>query len=472
MTGRSHGAATRRGRPRWRGSRFRSTSTTPASRALRRRASAFYETLDELAAEFPDVARRHRAPGSRVVPVRAARRRPARERRSSSLSWEEPYCARGRRAAVRRDARRPGGPGARPRDAASRPSRRSPRRSSAACCRRRFRASTASSSPRATCRARPSSTSAATGSTPSRFPTGGSGSSSATSSARASQAASTMAQLRNALRAFSLDRMKPSSTLARLNRLAEEVVETTFATLVYAIVDPATRVCRFTSAGHPPPLVAYPDGRVELLEGGRGLPLGAGADTAYAQDVVELPVGTVLLLYTDGLVERRGRPIDDGLDELRRAALDGPREPEQLVEHILERLVGDGRARRRHRAARRPRPRRRAAAAPRCASRATSARSTSSATRSASWLAGAPLDRTDAAGRRARGLGGVRERDRARRRATTNAHVDVRAEVDGQRGASRRRGQWRLAARRRNGPGGARAPADALDHVLRRDRTR
>ena len=155
------------------------------------------------------------------------------------------------------------------------------------------------------------------------------------------QAAATMAQLRNALRAFSLDRMKPSSTLARLNRLAEEVVETAFATIVYAVIDPEARICRFTSAGHPPPLVVYPDGRAGFLEGGRGLPLGAGSDTSYSQAVVELPVGTVLLLYTDGLIERRDRPIDDGLEELRRAAADGPREPEELVEHILQRLIGD-----------------------------------------------------------------------------------------------------------------------------------
>ncbi|MEX2613147.1 MAG: ATP-binding protein, partial [Gaiellaceae bacterium] len=61
----------------------------------------------------------------------------------------------------------------------------------------------------------------------------------------------------------------------------------------------------------------------------------------YTQDVVELPVGTVLLLYTDGLVERRGRSIDEGLDELCRAVREGPGEPEQLVEHVLSRMVGD-----------------------------------------------------------------------------------------------------------------------------------
>jgi serine phosphatase RsbU (regulator of sigma subunit)/anti-sigma regulatory factor (Ser/Thr protein kinase) len=156
------------------------------------------------------------------------------------------------------------------------------------------------------------------------------------------QAAATMAQLRNALRAFSLDRMKPSSTVGRLDRLAEEVLETAFATVLYAVVDPRALVCRYTSAGHPPPLVAFADGRVELLEGGRGLPLGTGAPTRYSQDVAELSAGSVLVLYTDGLVERRGSSIDDGLERLRRAVAEGPRDPEPLLEHILERMVGDG----------------------------------------------------------------------------------------------------------------------------------
>ena len=151
-------------------------------------------------------------------------------------------------------------------------------------------------------------------------------------------AAATMAQLRNALRAFALDRMKPSSTMTRLNRLAEET-ETAFATVTYVVVDADAGVCRYTSAGHPPPLVAFPDGRIELLEGGRGLPLGAGTDTKYTQDVLELPVGTVLVLYTDGLVERRGQPIDEGFARLRQAVLEGPREPQKLVEHLLERLA-------------------------------------------------------------------------------------------------------------------------------------
>lgn len=154
-------------------------------------------------------------------------------------------------------------------------------------------------------------------------------------------AAASMAQLRNALRAFSVDRLKPASVLSRLNRLAEEVLDTTFATVAYVVVDPETGVCRIASAGHPPPLVRHPDGRVDLLEGGRGLPLGTGLEVRYRQDVVELSAGASLLLYSDGLVERRGRSIDDGLRELCEAVRTGPSAPEAMLEHVLERMVGD-----------------------------------------------------------------------------------------------------------------------------------
>jgi GAF domain-containing protein/anti-sigma regulatory factor (Ser/Thr protein kinase) len=155
------------------------------------------------------------------------------------------------------------------------------------------------------------------------------------------QAAASMAQLRNALRAFSVDRLKPSSVLVRLNRLADEVLETSFATLVYLSIEPETGVCRLASAGHPPPVVAYSDGRVELLEGARGLPLGTGMRTTYRQEMFVLPPGSVVVLYTDGLIERRGHSIDEGLDALQQALVSAPRDPDRLLEHILEHVMGD-----------------------------------------------------------------------------------------------------------------------------------
>jgi anti-sigma regulatory factor (Ser/Thr protein kinase) len=96
------------------------------------------------------------------------------------------------------------------------------------------------------------------------------------------------------------------------------------------------------SAGHPPPLVATPDGRVELLEKVRGLPLGTGMQARYRQETVELPAGSIVLLYTDGLVERRGRSIDDGLELLRSEVAFAPKDPDRLLEHILTYVVGSG----------------------------------------------------------------------------------------------------------------------------------
>ncbi|HEX5028061.1 MAG TPA: SpoIIE family protein phosphatase [Gaiellaceae bacterium] len=154
------------------------------------------------------------------------------------------------------------------------------------------------------------------------------------------QAAATMAQLRNATRAYSVERLRPASVLLRLNRLADEVLETSFATLAYLLLDPETRDCKLSSAGHPPPLVAMPDGRVELLEGVRGLPLGTGVRTRYRQQTISLPAGSVVLLYTDGLVERRGKSIDDGLEALVQAVSAAPKDPDRLLEHILEHVVG------------------------------------------------------------------------------------------------------------------------------------
>ena len=153
------------------------------------------------------------------------------------------------------------------------------------------------------------------------------------------QAAANMGQLRNALRAIAVERLKPPSALARLDRLASDALDATFATVVYAVFDPKVGVLRHSSAGHPPPVVAFPDGRVELLEGGRGLPLGTGLGPKYRQSVVELPAGSIVLLYTDGLVERRGDSIDDGIQALVAALRDGPNDAEKLLEHILDNLV-------------------------------------------------------------------------------------------------------------------------------------
>ena len=148
-----------------------------------------------------------------------------------------------------------------------------------------------------------------------------------------------MGQLRNAIRAFSVERLKPPSVLTRLSRLADEVLDTSFATVVFVAIDPAKGICRMSSAGHPPPVVAYPDGTVALLEQARGLPLGTGIPTKYRQETIELPAGTVSL-YTDRLVERRDRSIGTAA----RPAGRDPRHAEDLIGLSTSSTRSSGRA--------------------------------------------------------------------------------------------------------------------------------
>jgi GAF domain-containing protein len=156
------------------------------------------------------------------------------------------------------------------------------------------------------------------------------------------KAASTMGQLRNALRAFALDQLRPDTTVGRLNALVDTYADVPFATLVYLTLDPGRRVCRYTTAGHLPPLVLRPDGTVERLEGGRSLPLGVDANVEFAQSTAELEPGAAILLYTDGLVERPGESLEDGLQRLE-ASLRGTEVtalgPGALADRVLTALL-------------------------------------------------------------------------------------------------------------------------------------
>jgi GAF domain-containing protein/anti-sigma regulatory factor (Ser/Thr protein kinase) len=156
------------------------------------------------------------------------------------------------------------------------------------------------------------------------------------------RAASTMAQLRNGMRALTLDSISAGQTVTKLNRLLDGYTDAPFATLAYLTLDPATFEARLVSAGHLPPVVVGPDGTVAFLEGGRGLPLGVDVGIEYAEWQTTLEPGSTIVLYTDGLVERRDRSIDIGLDELIAAATRGPWEPEPLVDAIIDALLGGG----------------------------------------------------------------------------------------------------------------------------------
>jgi serine phosphatase RsbU (regulator of sigma subunit)/anti-sigma regulatory factor (Ser/Thr protein kinase)/PAS domain-containing protein len=152
------------------------------------------------------------------------------------------------------------------------------------------------------------------------------------------RAAAAMGRLRNVLRAFATEGFGPADTLARLNRLACEAGADVFATVVMIVIEPSHARLRMATAGHPPPLLRRPDGRVELLEAARSLPLGGVPDAPYEETTVQLEPGSTLVLYTDGLVERRGESIDVGIDRLVRLVEREPAPVDELADRIVEEL--------------------------------------------------------------------------------------------------------------------------------------
>ena len=162
---------------------------------------------------------------------------------------------------------------------------------------------------------------------------------------RGINAAAVMGQLRSALSALARTTDSAVEAVAHLDRFAHRVDGAKATTLLYGIVDPAAGTLRYTSAGHPPALVVDADGSAHFLEGGRGWPLAvADPDRPRPEDVAALAPGSTLLLYTDGLVERRSERLEDGLARLAAAAASRSELPvERLCDELLEELVGEQR---------------------------------------------------------------------------------------------------------------------------------
>ncbi len=153
-------------------------------------------------------------------------------------------------------------------------------------------------------------------------------------------AAAMMGQLRNAMRAFAFEHDDPREVVSRLGQLVDHVAEAPFATLVYLVVDTRTRRVRYVVAGHPPPLVRGRDGATRFLDEGRSLPIGVDSSVPVEEGLAELDEGDVILLYTDGLVERRGTSLDDGLGRLASVASESDGDADELVDCVIEALIG------------------------------------------------------------------------------------------------------------------------------------
>jgi GAF domain-containing protein/anti-sigma regulatory factor (Ser/Thr protein kinase) len=151
-------------------------------------------------------------------------------------------------------------------------------------------------------------------------------------------AAAVMAQLRAALRAYAVEEHPAAGVVERVNALMWQLGPTAMTTLAYLVLDPAEESLELVNAGHPPPLVIARDGEVSYLPLQGGIALGASSLATYHSETFAFATGSKVVLYTDGLVERRGRSIDDGLERLRTCAT-GAGDVGALVSAIIEHMV-------------------------------------------------------------------------------------------------------------------------------------
>ncbi|MET9432555.1 SpoIIE family protein phosphatase [Streptomyces sp. NPDC006551] len=174
---------------------------------------------------------------------------------------------------------------------------------------------------------------------------------------RGLRAAVAMGELRTAVRTLAQLDLEPAEVLSHLDEIARglgapagaqqsarahkargpELSEVYLATCVYAVYDPVTRRCTFANAGHLPPVLVEPGEAALLLDVPPGMPLGVGGEP-FEEVEVELPEGSLLALYTDGLVESRDHPLDEGLSAFRSALADPARPLEDVCDHVLTTL--------------------------------------------------------------------------------------------------------------------------------------
>jgi anti-sigma regulatory factor (Ser/Thr protein kinase)/putative methionine-R-sulfoxide reductase with GAF domain len=157
---------------------------------------------------------------------------------------------------------------------------------------------------------------------------------------RGLDAASAMGRLRNALRAYAMDLSSPGDVLVRMDRLIQQLEPGDMATALYGVIDPGQLSFRFACAAHLPPTLRDPDGSVHVATVEPGPPLGAGVGGRFTEHLEQLRPGSTVVLCTDGLIERRGRSLDDGLQRLSEACTDDV-EPEERCDQIISRLLGD-----------------------------------------------------------------------------------------------------------------------------------
>lgn len=152
------------------------------------------------------------------------------------------------------------------------------------------------------------------------------------------RAAVIMGRLRSALRAYALEGGDPAEVLTKLDHKVLHFEPGAMATVLYAKFEPGQERLHLSSAGHLPPVLAMPEGKVSMTDLPIDPPLGVRLGLRRRTTVLEVPPGGLLCFYTDGLVERRGSNIDHGLHRLCAAVTVGP--AETVCTTVMRRLIG------------------------------------------------------------------------------------------------------------------------------------
>jgi phosphoserine phosphatase RsbU/P len=156
-------------------------------------------------------------------------------------------------------------------------------------------------------------------------------------------AAVIMGRIRSALRAYALETADPAEVLARLDAKMQHFEPGALATVAYAVFDPGMDRVHICLAGHHPPVVAVPGRPAELAAVALGLLIGAAPGAQRRVTTLDIAPGTLVCFYTDGLIERRGQTIDDGLARLCRAVT--AQSPDAACAAVMAALVGSRPAR-------------------------------------------------------------------------------------------------------------------------------
>ncbi|PRY39578.1 SpoIIE family protein phosphatase [Umezawaea tangerina] len=160
---------------------------------------------------------------------------------------------------------------------------------------------------------------------------------------RGLKAAAVMGQLRSACRALLLQQTGPASTLMALDHFAAGLPGALCTTVFCGILDPETGRLTYSSAGHPPAILASPDGTTRLLDEAGSTPLAVRPGAQRPEAECHLPARATLLMYTDGLVERRRRPLTAGIDEAGEAVQAGRDTAlDDLATEVMDRLAPTG----------------------------------------------------------------------------------------------------------------------------------